>query len=1728
MKWRRRSEIWPAILLGILLLTGPRLAAARTFYVDADALGANNGSSWANAYKSLQSALAAAGSGDEIWVAAGAYKPGSSRTSSFQLKTGVGVYGGFAGSETSLGERDFEANETILTGDLNSNGRDNADAFHVVYASGVGGTAVIDGFTITGGNANGDWPDDSGGGMHNLDSSPTVTNCTFSNNTADYSGGGMYNRDYSNPTITNCTFSNNRAVLALQGGRGGGLYNRKSSPTVTDCNFSGNSAEDSGGGMYNRDSSPTVTDCTFSSNSATYGGGMQNLANSNPVVAKCLFSNNSAGWFGGGMYNHTNSSPTVTDCDFTGNSTSHHQGCGGGMYNYLNSSPTVTNCLFSNNSVGWYDGRGGGMSNWDYSSPTVKNCTFTANTAIHGGGMANCRAGCSPTVTNCTFTANMASDGSGMYSWANSTPTVTNCILWGNWPGTSKQISDIESAITVTYSDVQGGTGQSWFGEGCIDLPPLFINPAAGDLRPSWVSPCLDAGVNSAPGLPEKDLAGNPRVVDGDEDGVPVVDMGVYEHELKKPGAALQVSISPEDAVAAGARWQLDGDGPWLDSGEQIHLAPGYHEVAFNYVEGWLEPQAFSVRAIGDVCTPAIAEYQPLPVFEIGRIPPRDAPHGRELKFYVDANWLANPQFTMTIDEEPEGGVSLDSVSGLFTYEPNDAHDNTSFDVTFTAASGADVNKQTVAVRPLPDLPPENTVVSRPSQLFPDPCDRDYLFVNEVLSDANEYLNGQERQARSVTVAGKKIVVENVDGNPVYVYDGSIDINEMTICAETLVIRDPLRLAQTNVTIYAGELSFEGDVADINTTPIDYRSIPSGQKADGLPGGNLRLYVESYNPGSGHQSRFMMSGTKGHNGGRPGHEGSLICTLDTTQPLAWLTPYTVKMVLAHAKDAYLYGYVNQARDILTEYEGLLGAYAALSEWNGLPEQWRFEFEQMHQEIITLLHRIENGFDYFGNPPNWVPMLSFEALKTAYEQQIRHAIRVVYLSYWLQNKAGTIQEKVDALKNGREGLWEQTEEFRSDYNDLVASGIIVRLKDQAADLTRRIGDENSGLVWQLKHKEAELIESATTNVRWRKALKGLATIATSSLSTLWGPRKALEGGASAIWWGAGLAHGAITAVSDTFLAQDNPWSKVAARTDVAGRFNRIDFETATDRWLGGCNDIDLGDIESNGADGYLQNLRSYSTSIAGGMYDVRETLMTTSLNNKEVEAELMNIKAEDPAFSKLVDQVTELMATKEVFNRHLAAAMQKVSTLSAGITNNLLAIDAMNRDESHANRILDPRAIMYVRDMEKRALERLRMYHYYMAKAYEYRLLEPYPGDLNVQSMFNKMQQIVSADGRLGLADYDALKVIYEEQLQVVTDSILEKYRYDQEKSIRGSTSLSPQEIDKVNDGQVVTINLFERGMFEAQRENIRIVDMNVLEIELEPNPGDICPDAYLTVKMKHSGLSYLQLKGQTYTFQHPEQNVAWMSDCYVDGGIYHDNTSKASDSLLSVLLDGPDPDKIMFYSRPAAWADINLSRSLTQLYPCSDIRVKSLRLRVKYDFYQRDENLLTLRVSTEPNGPSGLAAFGLQPYFVIDKPDENGRGDGEGRFRRVYDCEKGGTVLVTAPENYGCWRFDRWTSESGQTITEVPKLTVNVNCQAPRQQSVRAWYDYEGPPLSPADFDESAYVDFSDFDALTRAWHTIPTHPQWDPKYDISETPDNVIDMLDFAAFADNWLATPQ
>ena len=339
---RLRRTVWTVVLglataLTVSAAMPQAVLAWPVIYIDADATGSDDGTSWNDAFTDLQDGLAAAVTGNEIWVAAGTYTPTipAGYEATFQLINGVGLYGGFIGSETKRDQRDWESNVTALSGDTDGNGH--ADSDHVVTGSGTDGSAILDGFTVTKGNASGAEPYESGGGMYNYQGNPTVRNVIFKQNRSGTSdgiggGGGMYNHQ-SSPTLVNVTFISNSVYSAYAFSPGGGMYNYQSNPKLINCSFRGNYAggrygAGDGGGMYNHQSSPVVVNTTFHRNhtsswSSTYGGGMYNGDGSSPILVNCVFSRNYCGSlyylaYGGGMYNRE-STPILVNCILWGN-----------------------------------------------------------------------------------------------------------------------------------------------------------------------------------------------------------------------------------------------------------------------------------------------------------------------------------------------------------------------------------------------------------------------------------------------------------------------------------------------------------------------------------------------------------------------------------------------------------------------------------------------------------------------------------------------------------------------------------------------------------------------------------------------------------------------------------------------------------------------------------------------------------------------------------------------------------------------------------------------------------------------------------------------------------------------------------------------------------------------------------------------------------------------------------------------------------------------------------------------------------------------------------------------------------------------------------------------------------------------------------------------------------------------------------------------------------------
>ncbi len=407
------------------------LAANNIWYVD-DAIGTSvDGTTWTQAFLTIQEGLTAAAAGDYnlVLVADGTYA-GDVNNRGLD----------FGGAATYLKAEDYHGSSIWI---IDCGGLDRGFDFQ----NGEGNDSVVDSFTIQNGHAN------PGGGIRCDGASPTIINCTITNNTCD-AGGGPGGAD-----------------------RGGGVHCQGgAAPVIVNCvitgNLTGGGGNDLGGGCC----------CT--------GGGTA------PIITNCDISGNTAGGQGGGIYCAGGADPVVTNCTVTGNSV---DDLGGGIFCEGNgTNPEITGCLIANNSATAGASAGGGVCVQGGSDPVVTNCTIANNSSDWGGGIYLRQNGSSVVLNNTIIWGNTAVPGQGFQIRArdNTTLTLDHCDY-------ADGANDTQVEVSVTLNLIA-----------CINSNPAFVAAGSGDFRLQGTSPCINTGSDAlVPVGVDTDLDGNPRKV---------------------------------------------------------------------------------------------------------------------------------------------------------------------------------------------------------------------------------------------------------------------------------------------------------------------------------------------------------------------------------------------------------------------------------------------------------------------------------------------------------------------------------------------------------------------------------------------------------------------------------------------------------------------------------------------------------------------------------------------------------------------------------------------------------------------------------------------------------------------------------------------------------------------------------------------------------------------------------------------------------------------------------------------------------------------------------------------------------------------------------------------------------------------------------------------------------------------------------------------------------------
>ncbi len=743
--------------------------------------------------------------------------------------------------------------------------------------------------------------------------------------------------------------------------------------------------------------------------------------------------------------------------------------------------------------------------------------------------------------------------------------------------------------------------------------------------------------------------------------------------------------------------------------------------------------------------------------------------------------------------------------------------------------------------------------------------------------------------------------------------------------------------------------------------------------------------------------------------GAAGANGLKEMTIDS---LAWLSSTALRQVVDHARAAYLDGELEFTFGVATNYLARLDALRAAPEWTTRTANEQRDFGLLEEEMRLLAHRLASGLDYFGNPPGWVPLLSLEANKLAFEQEIDRAMGILYLEYWLSDVGRSLQSKIAAVSDARVKLAADSERLATEFD--VANNLLPVLDSRIEAITT----ETTVIQRELKFLEEKLIREARDNLKvpfWRRLARGLATVA-KMVPVPW---------VQAV--GAGL----------DIVANFNskaPWESLEGIKDVVDTYQSGGFKEDARNLNTAYKKIKFPDLPSstdpNKIKGFVDDLQTASKPVVSRLKEVQQAFQAQQVPKTQIEAELAKLKAESKDFKQLGDRISSLLAEKEVFVQQLAQTMQSLGRLSENITGNLLAMDALNEGFTQASGALDDRALMYLKEMGRRARERLLLYHYFVKKAYEYRLLRPYPGRLDLQNLFERFLTLAQAGGgeyrQLTGEQFRELRGIYDDALgELIKEVVLEYNNNAPALSGPRRLSLTAEELARLNAGEEVVLDLRNlgraAGLFPPTEENLRIASIRVLRMGVDPLANPQVADE-VSLFIEHGGASTVQTtannRPRSYQFVHytgaTEVPVQWGARVFAEDGSLHPiSRSLSADSLLGSLLQksGENPQTSGYFTYLGALAELRFKRE-QNVASGATLRLNEVVLQIEYEFVRRGSFLRSLEVST---------ADELAPYLEISTADLSGRQDGLGSFDRTY--LSGTQVTLSAPDRIGNLRF---------------------------------------------------------------------------------------------------------
>ncbi len=1125
---------------------------------------------------------------------------------------------------------------------------------------------------------------------------------------------------------------------------------------------------------------------------------------------------------------------------------------------------------------------------------------------------------------------------------------------------------------------------------------------------------------------------------------------------------------------------------------------------------------------------------------EIRYIPDQSGIAGNtNLIFYVKCDSLpqlagqAPPRFSMTLLTSGfSGSLRFNARSRMFSASPL-ATDTALHQVLFRCIRGNDTIQQIVKIQFSSPITEEEISFGLPSiQVPPSKTAREYVVVSPEVNISSSLFNGQIRNIKRIEVSGIDLIVDNDSTNYLSSLNGRLDIQSLRIYADRLIIRTAWNLPSTNLSIHCREIIFEdptvGPHAVINTTPLTPLPRFGTDGISGQNGGGIDLFINGFFQ-EGNKFRFILLGgnggaTSNATSGRGGNGGTLFSSIpidsyvDNQGGLAGVlntpangavgSPYRGEKGLINVVDFYktLFFHPNYLR--------LLNAYWSdcfyLGRFENLPDTIRRyleisrtiipslkdtntvwwlpdrsyipDIESWAIEAQALLNRIESNLDFYGNPIGWTSKLSFEIAYQAFNSELNHSIRLLYLDYFFTKSAETLQGQVASLNVLAQRVADQYNLDRSNFLDLTNNklpSVSIRIEESFRRMAI-LEKELNQIVQDVERRQREAREKALRKARWIAVAKTVGKV-TSMLPIP----------------GASTVGGTITAGASLYENLDNQgnigfnWQTLNSIGDAVSDGYAV-FKSANEKMA----DSKSMQLALNAAlagftgGGSLSNTdpKLVSEAVHENVTRIKEMVSEANATYKKsisaskaaiektLSIQFANVPELIAARKALLDATREHVLMVNEFNAYTNESMK----LASELTTNALVFDHARARSAVVGLNIDHRAIHQMKDLTRNCINRLRKYHYYMARAYDYRTLKSYSGNLNVQVLYNSIKSMVDAanvldsnSAQLNLSQFQALASLYEEQIRQIADQTYQSYQQKAPtQTIEVSVNLLQEDIDRLNAGDTILFNPVKRGVFIDNEENHRINSIRISKLKLKQPNGTVGSPAFVDLGFNYPNESKTKFDGKVYRFTNfsldNQTALNWRTRFnYANNSLISFKPSVLANSFLSAILTnsivpGAINQKLPIYYQPLADADMLMYIRSFNNNGTANFQIDSCEITIDYDFTEKPANTSYLDVQAFPEW--------IVPDYRISRIDNSGKKDGQGQITRAYPTSNSTLVQLSAEPRIGKFRFERWlTNFNGRPDTSQDATRPSRQVIMSSNRSFIAKYKYAGPVMKVPD-----------------------------------------------------------